>query len=140
MPSERELITETYLKKVVLKETKLSPEEMPTREEIRHVLTQLGLDSHYLGEKEPRDWDGYDTNNWLSLSRKAGFGRPTQNPGDIARYRESDGVVADAIVGVATRIAGLANRDKATFPRNRVLQQILNRLSVVAEHLDFSDK
>lgn len=36
------------------------------------TLQQLGLQTHYLGQKSLKDWDEYDHNNYKSLQRKAG--------------------------------------------------------------------
>ncbi len=37
-----------------------------------NTLEQLGLQTHYLGQKSLTDWDEYDHNNYKSLQRKAG--------------------------------------------------------------------
>lgn len=36
------------------------------------TLQQLGLQTHYLGQKLLKEWDEYDHNNYKSLQRKAG--------------------------------------------------------------------
>ncbi len=39
---------------------------------VHQTLKQLGLQTHYLGQKSLKDWDEYDHNNYRNLQRKAG--------------------------------------------------------------------
>ena len=47
--------------------------ERPDREEVCSVLNELGRVPHYLYDKPPEDWDGYDISNWNGIIRRTEY-------------------------------------------------------------------
>jgi hypothetical protein len=57
-------------------ENELSATLKPTPKSVGKTLSQLGLETHYLGNKPIEDWDNYDHGNYKNLIQKAGVSLP----------------------------------------------------------------
>ena len=60
----------SYFLKKLDKELQITPDVSPVT--VWHILEQVGLQTHYLGQKAIALWDEYDHSNYRNLQRKAG--------------------------------------------------------------------
>ena len=57
-------------------ETELEATLKPTPQSVGKTLAQLGLETHYLGNKPIENWDNYDHGNYSGLVKKSGVSLP----------------------------------------------------------------
>jgi hypothetical protein len=57
-------------------ETDLEATLKPTSKSVGKTLAQLGLETHYLGNKPIENWDNYDHGNYRGLVQKSGASLP----------------------------------------------------------------